>query len=125
MEAMQMEEDPVEPSAHLHCRWDTGFIEESDFVIKEDMKIVQVKVWGEMSDILGKSDPKVLDVAKEKQGRTCQAAIHPENDNRKHVEAPVTRHVLVIEYLTTDFWVQKKYTGTEVNYMMMEQFQRN
>ncbi|KAK0474335.1 hypothetical protein EDD18DRAFT_257443 [Armillaria luteobubalina] len=39
-------------------------VEESDFVISEDGKIVQDKVWGEMLDILGKIDPKVTDVAK-------------------------------------------------------------
>ncbi|KAK0443292.1 hypothetical protein EV421DRAFT_543423 [Armillaria borealis] len=39
-------------------------VEESDFVISEDGKIVQDKVWGEMLDILGKIDPKVSDVAK-------------------------------------------------------------
>ncbi|SJL12667.1 related to enoyl-CoA hydratase/isomerase [Armillaria ostoyae] len=39
-------------------------VEESDFVISEDGKTVQDKVWGEMLDILGKIDPKVSDVAK-------------------------------------------------------------
>ncbi|PBK65066.1 NAD(P)-binding protein [Armillaria solidipes] len=39
-------------------------VEESDFVISEDGKTVQDKVWGEMLDILGKIDPKASDVAK-------------------------------------------------------------
>ncbi|KAK0463437.1 hypothetical protein IW261DRAFT_1672487 [Armillaria novae-zelandiae] len=39
-------------------------VEESDFVISEDGKIVQDKVWGEMLEILAKIDPKVTDVAK-------------------------------------------------------------
>ncbi|KAK0207389.1 hypothetical protein IW262DRAFT_1530247 [Armillaria fumosa] len=39
-------------------------VEESNFVISEDGKIVQDKVWGEMLNILGKIDPKVMDVAK-------------------------------------------------------------
>ncbi|KAK0476366.1 hypothetical protein IW261DRAFT_1339715 [Armillaria novae-zelandiae] len=38
-------------------------VEESDFVISEDGKIVQDKVWGEMLEILGKIDPKVSEVA--------------------------------------------------------------
>ncbi|PBK94494.1 short-chain dehydrogenase [Armillaria gallica] len=38
-------------------------VEESDFVISEDGKIVQEKVWGEMLEILGKIDPKVSEVA--------------------------------------------------------------
>ncbi|KAK0187477.1 hypothetical protein F5146DRAFT_1210337 [Armillaria mellea] len=38
-------------------------VEESDFVISEDGKIVQDKVW-EMLEILGKIDPKISDVAK-------------------------------------------------------------
>ncbi|KAK0440897.1 uncharacterized protein EV420DRAFT_1279069 [Desarmillaria tabescens] len=38
-------------------------VEESDFVISEDGKIVQDKVWAEMLDILGKIDPKVSEVA--------------------------------------------------------------
>ncbi|KAG7439188.1 NAD(P)-binding protein [Guyanagaster necrorhizus] len=38
-------------------------VEESDFVISEDGKIVQDKVWEEMLDILGNIDPKVLEVA--------------------------------------------------------------
>ncbi|KAK0215222.1 hypothetical protein EDD85DRAFT_1030002 [Armillaria nabsnona] len=37
-------------------------VEESDFVISEDGKIVQDKVWGEMLEILGKIDPKVSEV---------------------------------------------------------------
>ncbi|KAK0443704.1 uncharacterized protein EV420DRAFT_1023754 [Desarmillaria tabescens] len=37
--------------------------EESDFVISEDGKIVQNKVWEEMLEILGKIDPKVSEVA--------------------------------------------------------------
>ncbi|KAK0224414.1 hypothetical protein EDD85DRAFT_241407 [Armillaria nabsnona] len=39
-------------------------VEESDFVISEDGKIVQNKVWEEMLEILGKVDPKVSEVAK-------------------------------------------------------------
>ncbi|KAK0489457.1 hypothetical protein IW261DRAFT_417208 [Armillaria novae-zelandiae] len=39
-------------------------VEESDFVISEDGKIVQDKVWEEMLEILGKVDPKVSEVAK-------------------------------------------------------------
>ncbi|PBK60625.1 hypothetical protein ARMSODRAFT_1026363 [Armillaria solidipes] len=39
-------------------------VEESDFVIIEDGKIVQDKVWEEMLDILGKIDIDVSDVAK-------------------------------------------------------------
>ncbi|PBK58136.1 short-chain dehydrogenase [Armillaria solidipes] len=38
-------------------------VEESDFVISEDGKIVQDKVWEEMLEILGKIDPKVSEVA--------------------------------------------------------------
>ncbi|KAK0458363.1 uncharacterized protein EV420DRAFT_1270603 [Desarmillaria tabescens] len=38
-------------------------VEESDFVISEDGKIVQDKVWEEMLDLLGKIDPKVSEVA--------------------------------------------------------------
>ncbi|KAK0214489.1 hypothetical protein IW262DRAFT_274804 [Armillaria fumosa] len=38
-------------------------VEESDFVISKDGKIVQDKVWEEMLEILGKVDPKVLEVA--------------------------------------------------------------
>ncbi|KAK0214412.1 hypothetical protein IW262DRAFT_1405937 [Armillaria fumosa] len=38
-------------------------VEESDFVLSEDGKIVQDKVWGEMLEILGKIDPKVSEVA--------------------------------------------------------------
>ncbi|KAK0215220.1 hypothetical protein EDD85DRAFT_1000076 [Armillaria nabsnona] len=38
-------------------------VEESDFVISEDGKIVQNKVWEEMLEILGKIDPKVSEVA--------------------------------------------------------------
>ncbi|PBK60599.1 short-chain dehydrogenase [Armillaria solidipes] len=39
-------------------------VEESDFVISEDGKIVQDKVWKEMLEILSKVDPKVSEVAK-------------------------------------------------------------
>ncbi|KAK0200185.1 hypothetical protein DFS33DRAFT_1359473 [Desarmillaria ectypa] len=39
-------------------------VEESDFVISEDGKIVQDKVWEEMLEILGRIDPKVSEVAK-------------------------------------------------------------
>ncbi|KAK0495746.1 hypothetical protein EDD18DRAFT_251719 [Armillaria luteobubalina] len=39
-------------------------VEESDFVLSEDGKIVQDKVWDEMLEILGKFDPKVSEVAK-------------------------------------------------------------
>ncbi|KAG7441665.1 short-chain dehydrogenase [Guyanagaster necrorhizus] len=39
-------------------------VEESDFVISEDGKIVQDKVWEEMLEIFGKVDPKVPEVAK-------------------------------------------------------------
>ncbi|KAK0442440.1 hypothetical protein EV421DRAFT_1736294 [Armillaria borealis] len=39
-------------------------VEESDFVIGEDGKIVQDKVWEEMLEILSKVDPKVSEVAK-------------------------------------------------------------
>ncbi|KAK0434089.1 hypothetical protein EV421DRAFT_2088095 [Armillaria borealis] len=38
-------------------------VEESDFVISEDGKIVQDRVWEEMLEILGQVDPKVLEVA--------------------------------------------------------------
>ncbi|KAK0443696.1 uncharacterized protein EV420DRAFT_1340640, partial [Desarmillaria tabescens] len=38
-------------------------VEESDFVISEDGKIVQDKVWEEMLEMLGKIDPKVSEVA--------------------------------------------------------------
>ncbi|KAK0443701.1 uncharacterized protein EV420DRAFT_1576207 [Desarmillaria tabescens] len=38
-------------------------VEESDFAISEDGKIVQDKVWEEMLEILGKIDPKVSEVA--------------------------------------------------------------
>ncbi|PBK67947.1 short-chain dehydrogenase [Armillaria solidipes] len=38
-------------------------VEESDFVISEDGKIVQDKVWEEMLEILGKFDTKVSEVA--------------------------------------------------------------
>ncbi|KAK0431574.1 hypothetical protein EV421DRAFT_2024491 [Armillaria borealis] len=39
-------------------------VEESDFVISEDGKIVQDKVWEEMLEILGQIDPKVSEVVK-------------------------------------------------------------
>ncbi|KAK0443693.1 uncharacterized protein EV420DRAFT_1649158 [Desarmillaria tabescens] len=39
-------------------------VEESDFVISEDGKIVQDKVWDEMLEILGGADSKVSEVAK-------------------------------------------------------------
>ncbi|KAK0216887.1 hypothetical protein IW262DRAFT_155178 [Armillaria fumosa] len=39
-------------------------VEESDFVLSEDGKIVQDKVWDEMLEILGEIDPKVSEVAK-------------------------------------------------------------
>ncbi|KAK0215242.1 hypothetical protein EDD85DRAFT_498166 [Armillaria nabsnona] len=39
-------------------------VEESDFVISEDGKIVQDKVWDEMMEIFGRIDPKVLEVVK-------------------------------------------------------------
>ncbi|KAK0431559.1 hypothetical protein EV421DRAFT_1742997 [Armillaria borealis] len=39
-------------------------VEESDFVISEDGKIVQDKVWEEMLEILGKFDTKISEVAK-------------------------------------------------------------
>ncbi|KAK0214432.1 hypothetical protein IW262DRAFT_1514631 [Armillaria fumosa] len=39
-------------------------VEDSDFVISDDGKIVQDKVWEEMLEILGKVDPKVFNVAK-------------------------------------------------------------
>ncbi|KAG7440360.1 NAD(P)-binding protein [Guyanagaster necrorhizus] len=38
-------------------------VEESDFVISEDGKVVQDKVWEEMLEILGRVDPKVSEVA--------------------------------------------------------------
>ncbi|KAK0227367.1 hypothetical protein EDD85DRAFT_974912 [Armillaria nabsnona] len=40
-------------------------VEESDFVISEDGKVVQDKVWDEMLAILEGVDPKVADVARE------------------------------------------------------------
>ncbi|KAK0476371.1 hypothetical protein IW261DRAFT_1552241 [Armillaria novae-zelandiae] len=39
-------------------------VEESDFVISEDGKVVQDKVWDEMLEIFGKIDPKVSEVVK-------------------------------------------------------------
>ncbi|PBK67956.1 short-chain dehydrogenase [Armillaria solidipes] len=39
-------------------------VEESDFVISEDGKIVQDKVWEEMLEIFGQIDPKVSEVVK-------------------------------------------------------------
>ncbi|KAK0214683.1 hypothetical protein EDD85DRAFT_917266 [Armillaria nabsnona] len=39
-------------------------VEESDFVISEDGKIIQDKVWDEMLEIFGRVDPKVLEVVK-------------------------------------------------------------
>ncbi|KAK0200198.1 hypothetical protein DFS33DRAFT_1387380 [Desarmillaria ectypa] len=39
-------------------------VEESDFVISENGKIMQDRVWEVMLEILGKADPKVSEVAK-------------------------------------------------------------